>query len=251
MFAAIGLVEIAIAAILGIVMLFALAAEKEGFATLVALVAVGLLTWLLWDPVKEFVGQPGAAMIALKWAGIYFAVGLVFSIFKWVFYSRKKAKEFNAEYFEWKANNKSEIKRRQTNLNEITARRSDVEALIIKVKDEAEPNQGTLRSLQNQLKSINDDVDRAERNLNEAFEDKFAKYSKTLGAIKVTEETRGVFTTSIDMEKLSARVAAWTTYWPFYAVLLILDDFLRAVFDALTNFLKRLFQEITSWAFNV
>jgi len=173
-------------------------------------------------------------MKAFTYGGIYLAVGLLFAVFKWVLYSWRKAREFLAEQRKWHNEHISRIDSLQRRMDGLLAE-CDAAA--------AESRLSTARP---------HGIERCEKELEEEKAKNFFSVSSwhRLGVITVQGDRQtGTHTTEIDLEKLSGYVVAWATWWPAYAVLLLLNDFLKAVWDVVTAYLKRLFQAITSWAF--
>ena len=247
-FAALALWELIILGILGIGVLLLLAAEQEGFATLLVAFAIGFLVWIGWEPVKEFFAQPGAALLTVKWVAIYLGIGLAFAVLKWVLYSRKKAKQYlddERAWAEYKTKRIAELE------NEI--------ALCGQWLD-ATPEERKLmpRSYQsNNEYEVTRSRDSAKDKLADLQKTSFLRSNnlgggrQSYGIISVKEGDDGKAATRIDLAALGGYVSAWASYWPAYALLLVLDDFLRAVWDAVTQGLRRVFQAITRWAFKV
>jgi hypothetical protein len=238
--AALAIWELVIVGVLGLAFLILLANEVRGYATLLFFITLGLIGWFAWEPVKEFFAQPGSGMLTVKYVALYLLAGLVFAVFKWVLYSRRKAKEYQTDVAEFSARRAEAIKLYEQNVAEL-------EGLIASGKEEG---RRTLLSMQNDLTSAK--LKLVEHQASTVFCNPYTdrKDGKNYGIIRVYIEN-GERKTKIALDALSGYVAAWASYWPAYAVLLILDDFLRAVWDVVTQWLRRVFQSITAWAFKV
>lgn len=246
--AALALWELILLGLFGVLFLAMLAAEKEGVASLFLGLAIGLIVWAGWDPVKEFFAQPGAARLAAKWVAIYLGAGLAFAVLKWVLYSRKKAAQYLSEAREWEDRRVQAITKLDADIN-LYSRwlgASPEERKSIEL-----PYRYHNTNEYEVTKALDDARDKQKTLMKETYLTSNGSTSRTFGIIMVKQDEDGSAITKIDLAKLGGYVSAWASYWPAYALLLVLDDFLRAAWDAVTQGLRRVFQAITRWAFKV
>lgn len=79
---------------------------------------------------------------------------------------------------------------------------------------------------------------------------RFNGYAGYKGLLKVIAKSDGGYDTDYDTWSLSSYVASWTVFWPLYALLILVEDFLKELFDALTRMFGQVYRRISSAAFN-
>lgn len=238
-FAALALWELIVLGVFGVGFLLLLANEVEGYATLMFAIVVGLLVWFCWDPVKEFFSQPGAALLAVKWTLLYLVAGLAFAILKWVLYSRKRGKQCAKDRVEWFAAHNSRVAKLLDEIDRYKAAEADLPGALAR----GDVSRHTTE------RDVRNSLEYAQRNLDAENASFFLKEYKLYGIIRVQGKENGTHETSVNLISLGGYVTAWASYWPAYAVLLVLDDFLRAFWDIATRALQQVFIKITKWSF--
>jgi hypothetical protein len=182
-----------------------LAKEAFAWSVVITVLAVGLLSWFNWADITAFFTAEGAVSRVAAWAACYVLIGLSFSLVKWFFHSRKRAKHFS----QFLANN-------------------------------CKSATGTLTERAEYAFGSKENGSHGTRCGQSYWES---------GGIKFALDKDGKFAVTYDAGELTEYVAAWTTWWPLFALLLVFEDFLLKFFDLVVEFFGDLYKYITTLAF--
>ena len=193
-----------------LILLGLLVNDKFGWATLITLLTGGLLAWSNWAEITAFFGGEGAIGNTAVAVFVYVAVGLVVSLLKWFFYVRKKTKGLYTYLLV--GDGKSLEERMLAYVKDTWDGKKTVNLGIIKFMIQA------------------DKVDDA-------------KDGRTYPTFANPR-----FDWDYDSDDLAQVIAAWTTWWPFYLVLIIFEDFLARFFDLIVDLFGNAYTRIGAWA---
>ena len=234
--------------------------DSEWWAAFI--VAAGLATYAFHigpDVALAMAKNPVTLTAVLKWTCIYAVVGLVFSLIKWKFKTMKVATAFS-EYLnnpKWTSDKLIEV---------VINYDREQERRFFAVAGLAEDERSTL------FTPISKDdkktgIERATDKMRALVETKFIRdwiiteiwngggnYGRVPDAndasrlLTVICSSTG-FTTKYYKFSLARAVTSWTLYWPFHAILLVIDDFIRHIIDWFVERFGKMFQNLADSSF--
>jgi hypothetical protein len=196
-----------------LILLGLLVNDKYGWATLVTLLTGGLLAWNNWAEITAFFSGEGAVGNTAVAVFIYVGIGLVVSLLKWFFYVRKKTRSFY-QYIHVGGNGTLEECLLNFVKNQYDGKK-DLQLGIIKFQVKAD--------------KVKDENDEFSQSKSKVF-------------------TNPRFDWDYDSGDLAEAIAAWTTWWPFFLVLVVFEDFLARFFDLIVDLFGNAYNHIGTWA---
>jgi hypothetical protein len=227
---------IAISVVLTVIVLLLLATEHEFYSSALVLMAVGIGLY-----------AAGASGAAIQWGTIglyilgYFVVGFVFTAPKWYLWAQKMGRKFGIQRAAHLVN---ESKQKEEYVKKaIAARLTFVEQGNL---TSSTPNEATVAKAAGFRKI---DEDHYENALGTSFETLWNDYFSK-GVMKVKKLEDGSYDVFYIKANLVGYLTSWILNWPFYMLLLLIEDFLVEIVNWFADRIGQTFRNIARKAFN-
>lgn len=206
--------------------------DMKGWATVAAIALAAIVVFGIgWTPFVAMVTDPLWISTALRNLAIYAGIGFSFSFLKWWVLANKSAKEFvrflSGRSFTIDVEKVERDVRSSRSRGGVDHFAGSEEDAIAAAKAE------TLQ--QSRVRAASD--------WNDSYNNTYRK------VLSVVAKNPSGWETKYAKFTLTEYVTSWTVYWPFYAVLLVLDDLIRHIIDWFVNVFGKGFQRIANSAF--
>lgn len=210
--------EFILGAVFIIAMLVLLASDHKFWATVGTVLLVGYGVKVNWDTIHF--DMPTFTTLGIYLA-VFVGVGLLFSLLKWKMHTKNVARQFKA-FIE-----KRSVRFEQAANDEVEAQKQRRGSEQTQSALEAAKNKGYLMARQGAADDFN----------------------RPSNIVQVKPEGLNAWTTDYDTWNLSQYVTSWVAFWPFYAVLLVLEDIVLELIDFFVNRFGRIFKLIANSSF--
>lgn len=212
--------------ILPVLLLVFLASDSQWWAAFAVVFMIAVFGHTYgWSYIIANVTDPVWIGNALQYIFGYVLLGLVFSFLKWKVLATKAATSFR-EYISG----------------------MDFTAKVLAGKNPGRNLDGKeLKSQNLDYPTIADLVEIRTTTANEWSRNSWG--TNRLIAVETNESATG-WVTKYEKLRLTGYVTAWTIYWPFYTLLLVVDDFIRHIFTWFVEHFGKLFQRIADASFS-
>lgn len=210
------LIDVLLWAVLPLALLLLLWGDKKAWAATLTVVGIAALAWADWSKVSTNIVDPIWWGNLVKWVVIYAGVGAGFTFLKWKVMASKTARSFAQFLDTWNMEpNATDVNRRVAN----GATEEEATAYVT----------GELRR---------------------QAADKFnGSYSNPYRQVLRVKDENGTWKSSYDKWVLGQYVTSWVVYWPFYTVLLVLDDLIRHIADWFVEVFGKGYQKLSDASF--
>lgn len=224
------------------IVLILLATEHEVFSTLV----VGGVAVLAFLAFKQS-GQPFEVSTIVKWVCLYFVIGFVFTLPKWYLWVQRMGRKFIIERKKFPIDNehRKAMFFEKAAIDKLSKEERMVYHNRASTSDEHQEIQLKMTSFADECKTEWD------KKLAVDFQEYWNKYhSKSV--MKIRNDQYDVSKVEVYYEKsaLVGYLTSWIIHWPFYLVLLLLEDFIIEIVNWFADRVGKTFRNIATRAFN-
>lgn len=222
--------DILLWAVFPLVLLLLLWGDKKAWAGTLTIAALIALAFMDWSKFSTNITDPVWLGNLLKHVAIYAGIGLGFTFLKWKVLASKTARGFSQflDKFDMSIDitNVEKSMAKSKAQGGVDAFDAEYETALAEAKAQATTN---LR-------------ERAAAKWNES-------YSNQYRAVLRVKDDNGVWKTSYQKFVLSQYITSWIVYWPFYVILLVVDDLIRHIADWFVEVFGKGYQKLADASF--
>lgn len=235
--------------------------DSEWWAAFIVAVGLGAYAFHIGPDVALATAKNPITLTAvLKWASIYVVVGLVFSLIKWKFKTMKVATAFS-EYLNkptWTTDKLIEIainynREQYSSFFKVVGISEEERDTLFAPKSADDKKQGITRAT-DKLRALLETKFIRDWMITQAWngQDDYGRVpaSNTSSHLLAVVCSPEGFTTKYFKFSLARAVTSWTLYWPFHAILLVIDDFIRHIIDWFVERFGKMFQNLADSSFS-
>lgn len=225
------LFDVLLWAVLPLVLLLLLWGDKKAWAATLTIAGIVAIAVLDWSKFTANITDPVWIGNLVKNIAIYAAVGAGFTFLKWKILASKTARGFSQFLQKYDMNidtlNVEKSVKKSREQGGVDAFGADYEVALMEAK----------------AASVTALRDRAAESWNQSYDNKYR-------AVLRVKNDAGVWKTSYNKFELSQYVTSWIIYWPFYVLLLVLDDLIRHIADWFVEVFGKGYQKLADASFS-